>query len=115
MLLLPGLDVVGRGRVAVRGAAVQQLLQRLPVALGALVLAHRPLVPVQLEPAQRVEDLLDVLGRRALAVGVLDPQHQLAPLVAGLEPVVQCRPRSADVERPRRRRGEPHLYWRFLC
>ncbi len=45
-------------------------------------------------------------GGRALAVGVLDPQHQLAALVARREPVVECRPRSADVQRTGRRGGE---------
>ena len=56
----------------------QQLLDRLGVPRGALGLRERPLVPVELEPAQRVEDQLDVLGRGALAVGVLDAQHERA-------------------------------------
>ena len=60
-------------------------------------------VPVELEPAQRVEDLLDVLGGRALAVGVLDAQHELAARAAGEQPVVQCRPRAADVQDARGR------------
>src|SRR5207248_9091119 len=49
-------------------------------------------------------------GRRALAVGVLDPEDERAPGPAREEPVVQCRPRAADVERPGRRRSEadPH-------
>ena len=68
------------------------------MALGALGLEDRAFVPLELEPAQRVEDLLDVLGRRALAVGVLDPQHERAPLAAGQEPVVERRAGAADVE-----------------
>src|SRR5439155_26102295 len=64
----------------------------------SLALRVRPLVPVELEPAQRVEDLLDVLGCRALAVGVLDPQHELALLPPREEPVVQRRARAADVQ-----------------
>ena len=80
------------------------------VGVAPLGLRDRPLVPVELEPAQRVEDLLDVLGRRALAVGVLDAQDELAALAAREEPVVQCRPRAADVQHARRRRREtyPH-------
>ena len=59
-------------------AAGEQLLDDLGVAVGALGLEDGLAVPVDPEPAQRLEDLLDVLRRRALAVGVLDPQHQLA-------------------------------------
>ena len=61
-------------------------------------LEHGVAVPVQLEPAQRLEDLLDVLRRGALTVGVLDAQQVRAALTAGEEPVVQCRPRAADVQ-----------------
>ena len=75
---LVGLDVLGRRLRAVGVPALEQLLERLAVALGALALEDRPLVPVELQPAQRVEDLLDVLRRRALAVGILDAQHELA-------------------------------------
>ena len=89
---------------------LEQLLDRLLVAVAALPLRDRPLVPVELEPAQRVEDLLHVLGRRALAVGVLDAQHELAARAAREEPVVQCRPRAADVQHAcwRRRETYPH-------
>ncbi len=106
VLPLPGGHVIAGRRVAIGRSRLEQPFERLAVALGALVLAHRPLVPVELEPAQRVEDLLDVLGGRALAVGVLDPQDHLSPAPAGEEPVVQCRPRSPDVQGARRRRGE---------
>ena len=71
-----------------------------------LELTDRALVPVELEPAQRVEDLLDVLGGRPLTVGVLDPEHQRSARSPGREPVVQCRPRAADVERTCWRGGE---------
>ena len=49
------------------------------MAIRPLDLADRPLVPVELQPAQGVEDLLDVLRSGALAVGVLDPQDQSPP------------------------------------
>ena len=80
----------------------EQLLDRLGVRGRPLGLRERPLVPVELEPAQRVEDLLDVLRGGALAVGVLDAQHELAALAARQQPVVQCRPRAADVQHARR-------------
>ena len=74
--LLVGANVVrGRG-VRVGAARFDQLGDPLAMAIAALGLAHRALVPVELEPAQGVEDLLDVLGSRALAVGVLDPEHE---------------------------------------
>ena len=57
--------------------AREQLLDRLAVAVGAPGLEDGLAVPVDAEPPQRLEDLLDVLGGRALAVGVLDPQHEL--------------------------------------
>ena len=88
----------------------EQLRQHLAVALGALGLEDRPLVPVEPEPPQRVEDLLHVLGRRALAVCIFDPQHERARPLAGPfagpvgeQPVVQRGAGAADVQRPGRR------------
>ena len=65
-------------------------------------LEDRPLVPVEVQPAQRVEDLLDVLGGRSLAVGIFDPQHERAALAAREQPVVERGSGAADVERPGR-------------
>ena len=59
---LEGADLLGRRGVGVGLAGIEQLGDPRAVALGALGLAQRPLVPVELEPAQRVEDLGDVLG-----------------------------------------------------
>src|SRR5262249_23385768 len=87
VLLLPRGHVVAGGSVSVRSARLEQLVERLAVAVGALALADRALVPVELEPAQGVEDLLDVLRGRALAVGVLDAEHHLSPTAAREEPV----------------------------
>ena len=84
------------------GAGGQQPLEGRSVAVAPLELRERPLIPIELEPAQRVEDLLDVLRGGALAVGVLDPQDELSAPPPGVEPVVQCRPRSPDVEGARR-------------
>ena len=105
-LLLPRGDVITGRRVAIRRSRLEQPLERLAMAIGTLVLADRALVPVELEPAQGVEDLLDVPRGRALAVGVLDPQNELSPTPPREEPVVQCRPRSPDMQGARRRRGE---------
>src|SRR6185295_13432798 len=92
VLGLPGLDVARGRRVAVGGAGLEKACQRRLVGVAALGLGDRPLVPVELEPAEGVEDLLDVLRGRALAVGVLYPQHQLAVGVARRQPVVEGGP-----------------------
>ena len=107
VLGLPGLDVLGGGGVAVGGAGLEQLGERRGVAVGAAGLGDRALVVGEAEPLHRVEDLVDVVRGRALAVGVLDPQDQRpGGRVAGGEPVVECRARSADVQGTGRRRRE---------
>ena len=107
---LERLDVVGGGGRAVRRARLQELREDLAVALGALGLEHGSLVPVDLQPAQGVEDLLHVLGSGALAVGVLDPQDQGVRLPARGQPVVERGAGAADVQGARGRRGEAQLH-----
>ena len=98
---LVGVDLGLRRRRAVGVALVEQLLEHLLVALGARDLADRALVVVEPQPAQRVEDLLDVLGGRALAVGIFDAQDERPAVVSREQPVVQRRARAADVQRAR--------------
>src|SRR5438445_288338 len=69
------------------------------MARGVLRLEERPLVPVELQPPQGVENLLHVLRGRSLAIGIFDPQHENATLTAREQPVVQRGPGAADVER----------------
>ena len=57
-------------------------------------------VPVEAEPAERLLDLLCRLGHLAAGVGVLDPQPELASLVAGEQPVEERRVDVPDVEEP---------------
>ena len=115
VLLVPRLDLLAAGGRAVGAAVVDQLLDDLGVAIGPLGLEDRLLVVVELEPAQRVEDLLDVLGRRALAVGVLDPEQELPAVAAGEQPVVQCRPRTPDVQGACRGRCEADAHLDTVC
>ena len=61
-----------------------------------------PLVPVEAEPAQVLEDAGLGLARRALGVGVLDAQDERAVLAVREQPVEQRRARVADVELPGR-------------
>ena len=78
------------------GVVVQRAALGLPVRLvraadlGALV-------PVQAEPAQRVQQRVVGLGGVAGGVGVLDPEHERAADVAGVGPVEQRGADQADV------------------
>src|SRR5205085_4407652 len=56
------------------------------------------------------EDLLDVLGGRALSIRILDPQHEGTPGAACQQPVVESSPSTADVQRAggRRSKAKPH-------
>ena len=89
--LLERAHLVGAGGGAVGVAAGEQALDDLGVAVGAARLEHGLAVVVDPEPPERLEDLLDVLGRGALAVGVLDPQHELGG--HGRGPGASCRAR----------------------
>src|SRR5262249_48460425 len=69
--------------------------------------AHaRAFVPVEAEPAHRVEDRLHAVLRAALAIGVFDAQDELATLLPGPEPVVQGAAGSPDVQVAGGRRRE---------
>src|SRR6202035_597584 len=98
---LVGGDVIRRCAAAVGVPALQERLERLLVASGPFALEDRPLIPIELEPAQGVEDLLDVLGGGALAVGVLDAQYERPAAVLGEQPVEQRCAGAPDVQRAR--------------
>ena len=62
----------------------------------------RPLVPLEAQPVQPVEDVALVLDGRARRVRVLEAQHEGAAHVAGEEVVEERGARGADVQRPGR-------------
>src|SRR5207244_13324353 len=104
------LELLGRALAVIGMPARQQALGMgvvdvqtlgLPVAPG-----RRALVPVEPEPAHRVQDRLDRLVRRPGAIGVLDPEHEHAAMVAREEPVEERRTGAADVEMTGRARRE---------
>jgi hypothetical protein len=66
----------------------------------------RPLVPVEAEPAQAVEDPFDHLVRRALDVGVFDAQDEHAAEPPREKPVEKRGTRAADVQVAGRRGSE---------
>src|SRR3989449_621517 len=106
------LQELGRA-VAVVGAArgAQSLgvvtVDRKPLGL-AVARRRRPLVPVEAEPLEGLEDRGDVLVGRARTVGVLDPEDEGPAVVARVEPVEQRGARAPDVEVSRRARLEAH-------
>src|SRR5262249_53311511 len=111
LLLAHAGEPLRRAPAAVGVAAGEQLLGVLPVDLAPLRLPVRPvraadvrsLVPVELQPAQALEDRR--LGRRVVPgpVGVLDPQDELAALLAGEGQVEERLVRAADVRQAGRR------------
>ena len=58
------------------------------------------------DPAEAVEDPADGVLDVPLLVGVVDPEDELAAVVAGQQPVEQGRPHPADVQEAGRAGGE---------
>ena len=81
-------------------------MRHLGVPGQALGLQDDVAVPVELEPAQALDDRIDRILRRAGAVGVLDSQQEAPARRAGQEPVEERGPRAADVEISGGRGGE---------
>ena len=92
-----------------------QPVRRRPVARQPLGLEVRrvrpanagPLVPLEPQPAEPVEDGLDRLGGGPLPIRVLDPEDEPAMVAAGLQPVEEGGTRTADVEVAGGRGGKP--------
>ncbi len=79
-------------------ACGEHLLGHLAVALSACKLIERLAVPIELEPFEAIENGRDGWLGGALAIGILDPQQHFSAGVAGVEPVEERRPRTADVQ-----------------
>src|SRR5688572_15858212 len=117
-LLTPALQLLGIAEAAIRVALGEELLRPLrvdrePLALpvGSMRPARvRALVPVEAEPPERLVDrALRLLGG-ALAVGVLDPEHEHAPVAPGIQVVEEGGAGSANMEISGRARREPDPY-----
>ncbi len=85
---------VGVIRLALR----EQLLGDFLIAGNALGLVDRAFVVTQPQPVHRFQDGVDRFLRAALAVGVLDAQHELAAAVACLQPAIQGGAGAADMQ-----------------
>ena len=107
-LLLRAVAVVGLAGLVQRARHLGVRVEPLGLQVGAVGAADlRALVPVETEPAQRVDHRGVALGGVAGEVGVLDAQHQGAAEVTGERPVEQRAADVADVQRARGRRWEP--------
>lgn len=71
-----------------------------------LELEHGRFIAAQAEPVQPVEDRGDRFLGRAGAIGILDPQQELAAMMAGEQPVEQGGAGTADMEEACWRGGE---------
>ena len=109
------LDLLGRGERLVGVPGLEQASRHVGVDVHPLGLPVRPvgtadldaLVPVQAEPAQRVQQLLVALLGVPCGVGVLDPEHERAAHVPGVGPVEQGGAHHPDVRHAGGRRAEP--------
>ena len=71
-----------------------------------LALADRTLVPCDAEPAEVGQDRLLTSWDASLRIGVVDTQHERAAVLVGKRAVGDRAERVAEMERPRRARGE---------
>ncbi len=109
-----GLDLLAGGEALVEVPRRFELLNHTLVdvtALGLAVRSIRPtnidaLIPIDVQPPERIEELLVALLGVTRGVGVFDAEDQLASRVPGVGPVEQGRADQANVRRSRRRRAE---------
>ena len=107
----PLLDLLGRevavvGVTAPRTAAAPACTWATALALWKYGPSNMRVVGADAEPGEGVDDPLRPLRPVAGLVGVLDAQHEAPAEPLGERPVEQRRPRPADVEEARRRRGD---------
>ena len=105
-LLAHLLDFIGGAGAAVGRSRLEHPARRPGVHLHPLGLAVGPLVPVEAEPFERLEDCTVVLFGRALPVGVLDAEDGRPARVACEKPVEKGGSRSPDMKVPCVRGGE---------
>ena len=109
-----GLQLFGRGEIAIGGAGGEQLLDGRLIFLQPLRLIVRPIrpadfgafVPIEPDPVQAVQDRRERFVDVSLRVGVVDPQNELPALPFGEQPIEQRRPHAADVQVAGRAGGE---------
>jgi hypothetical protein len=98
--------LLGSSIAAIRMAGGKELFGDLAVPRRARELIDGLAVPVDAEPGEPVENGLDRRLRRALAVGVLDPQQHFSATPACVKPVEQRGARATDMQKAGGRGGK---------
>ena len=101
-----GVQSFSRAYAGIGVPRAQQRADPLLIEIHPFGLVERPLVPLQLQPFHALEDRVDGLRRRPLAVRVLDTQDELPAAVPRIQVVEQRRTGAADVQVPGRAGGE---------
>ena len=69
--------------------------------LAPLGLSKGPLIPVQAQPLEALEDRFFGLAGGAFEVCVLDAEHEAAPVAPGIGPVVERGSGAPEMQKPR--------------
>ena len=109
-LLALGVEFFRRTVARVCFALAQQLKRGFTMPLDAIglevCLVGRAFVPLHPEPFQVRQDFVERLLRRALAIRIVDAQHELSVVVSCIQVREQSRANIADVQRAGRARRE---------
>ena len=76
---------------------LQQLLNDFLIAVEAIGLVKRPFVILHTQPGHAFQNGIDGFGGRTLQIRILDAQHELATMLAGIEPGKQRGACASDV------------------
>ena len=93
-----GVQLLRRAVATVGLALVQQLLHLGAVQIHALGLEEGPLVPGKAQPLHGGHDFIHVLLGGTLGIGILNPEHEGAAVMAGKQIVEQRRAGTADMQ-----------------
>ncbi len=105
---VPCCHFFGGNKTFIQVTGIQKFLNNLAVQLCPLGLpvrlvgaTHlRSFVPVQAQPAQRLQKLVIAFFAIALRVGIFNPEHKRAPVVACKSPVKECGPDESHMGCP---------------
>ena len=86
----------------------------LTLAIGSMAatVAH-PLVKLDAEPLERLDDILLGTGHKTCGIGVLDSENKFATVLACEKVIVQCGAHTADMQRPCGTWCKTHPYFPF--
>ncbi len=71
------------------------------------------LVKTYAEPMKGIVDILLRAGNKPTAVGILDAENHIAPILTGEYIIIESRAHAPYVKRSRRRRGKSYSYFAF--